>query len=75
MYWFWLNIPLAVAFFAIWTGVPLWLVLKHPDIGPQSRVPDAPRQEQVSESSAPKATDVHTVQHASSSRVFTGAPR
>jgi hypothetical protein len=33
MHWFWLNIPLAAAFFAIWTGVPLWLVLKHPDTG------------------------------------------
>jgi hypothetical protein len=26
-----LNIPLMVLFFALWTGVPLWLVIKHPD--------------------------------------------
>jgi hypothetical protein len=33
MSWFWLNVPLALAFWAIWTGVPLWVVLKHPDTG------------------------------------------
>ena len=33
MLWFWLNMPLAAAFFAAWVGVPLWLVLKHPDPG------------------------------------------
>jgi hypothetical protein len=31
MYWFWLNMPLAAAFVAAWTGIPLWLVLRHPD--------------------------------------------
>ncbi len=31
MTWFWLNMPLAAAFFAAWVGVPLWLVLKHQD--------------------------------------------
>jgi hypothetical protein len=36
MYWFWLNIPLAAAFVAVWTGIPLWLVLKHPDAGPHA---------------------------------------
>jgi hypothetical protein len=40
MHWFWMNIPLGAMIFAIWTGVPLWLVLKHPDISPGSRVPD-----------------------------------
>ena len=34
MSWFWMNIPLAVAFFAVWVGIPMWLVLKHPDRGP-----------------------------------------
>jgi hypothetical protein len=55
MHWFWMNIPLAAMIFAIWTGVPLWLVLKHPDTGPQprgpdtspSRGPDTPRLAQV----------------------------
>jgi len=31
MTWFWLNMPLAAAFFAAWVAVPLWLVFKHPD--------------------------------------------
>ena len=74
MYWFWLNILPAAAFFAIWTGVPLWLVLKHPDVGSGPDVPHA-RQEQAAESSAPQPSDVHTAQHASGSRAFAGAPR
>jgi hypothetical protein len=31
--WLWLNIPLMAAFFAAMTGIPLWLVFKHPDNG------------------------------------------
>jgi hypothetical protein len=42
MYWFWMNVPLAAAFFAAWTAIPLWLVLKHPDTGPQPRTAEAP---------------------------------
>ena len=41
MYWFWLNIPLAAAFVAAWTGIPLWLVLRHPDAGPHAAGPHA----------------------------------
>jgi hypothetical protein len=33
MTWLLLNIPLAVLFFALWVGIPMWLVLKHPDTG------------------------------------------
>jgi hypothetical protein len=36
MSWFWLNIPLAAVFFAAWTAIPLWIVLKRPDRGPVS---------------------------------------
>jgi hypothetical protein len=36
MTWFWLNIPLAMLFFLAMTVIPLWLVIKHPDTGPQS---------------------------------------
>jgi len=25
--WFWLNVPLAIVFFAAMAGIPLWLVL------------------------------------------------
>jgi hypothetical protein len=31
MTWLLLNIPLATLFFALWVGIPLWLVRKHPD--------------------------------------------
>jgi len=34
MTWLLLNVPLIVLFFALWVGVPMWLVLKHPDTGP-----------------------------------------
>jgi hypothetical protein len=47
MHWFWMNIPLATMIFAIWTGVPLWLVLKHPDTGPQARRPHTSPQARV----------------------------
>ena len=31
MTWLLLNIPMMVLFFALWVGIPLWLVRKHPD--------------------------------------------
>jgi hypothetical protein len=34
MTWLLLNIPLAILFFSLWVGIPLWLVYKHPDTGP-----------------------------------------
>jgi hypothetical protein len=34
MTWLLLNIPLMVLFFALWVGIPLWLVLRHPDRTP-----------------------------------------
>ena len=30
----WMNIPLMVLAFGAWVGVPLWLVLRHPDQHP-----------------------------------------
>jgi len=48
MYWFWLNMPLAAAFFAAWAGIPLWLVARHPDTGP--RTASADRREHASDS-------------------------
>jgi hypothetical protein len=44
--WLWLNIPLMAAFFIGVAGIPLWLVLRRPDFGPQAadqpgRVPAA----------------------------------
>ena len=34
MTWLLLNVPLMVLFVALWVGVPMWLVLKHPDTMP-----------------------------------------
>ncbi len=31
--WFWLNIPIAAVIFAAMVGIPLWLVMRHPDTG------------------------------------------
>jgi hypothetical protein len=31
-----INIPLCVLFIAAWSGIPLWMVLKHPDQKPES---------------------------------------
>jgi hypothetical protein len=33
MSWFWLNVPAAAVFFAAWSGIPLYMVLKHPTWG------------------------------------------
>jgi hypothetical protein len=32
--WLWINIPLMAVFFLAMTGIPLWLVFKHPDRSP-----------------------------------------
>jgi len=34
MTWLLLNIPLMVLFLALWAGIPLWLVRRHPDTKP-----------------------------------------
>jgi hypothetical protein len=34
MTWMLLDIPLMVLFLALMTGIPLWLVLRHPDRTP-----------------------------------------
>jgi hypothetical protein len=31
----WINISLMALAFALWVGVPLWLVLRHPDVSPK----------------------------------------
>jgi hypothetical protein len=33
--WLWLNGPLMVLFAAAVVGIPLWLVLRRPDFGPE----------------------------------------
>jgi len=39
-----LNLLLAAPFFVIWVGVPLWLVLKHPDQDHQPQAASGPAQ-------------------------------
>jgi hypothetical protein len=34
MAWFWLNIPLAALIFGAVCGIPVWLVIRHPDTAP-----------------------------------------
>ena len=36
MAWFWLNIPLMALIFGAVCGIPVWLVHKHPEHGPES---------------------------------------
>lgn len=36
MTWLLMNIPLMIVFFALWTVVPLWMVLRGRDTGPKS---------------------------------------
>jgi hypothetical protein len=33
--WFWLNIPFGAVVFAAMVAIPLWLVIKRPDTGPE----------------------------------------
>jgi hypothetical protein len=44
MSWFWLNIPLAALIFLAMTLIPLWLVIKHPDTGPETPAAPVPAQ-------------------------------
>jgi hypothetical protein len=32
--WFWLNIPIGAVLFVAVVAIPLWLVFKRPDTGP-----------------------------------------
>jgi len=36
MSWMWINLPLAIVFFGAWTGIPLYMVLRHPSWGAES---------------------------------------
>ena len=31
----WINIPLMALFFALWVGVPMWMIFKRPERAPQ----------------------------------------
>jgi hypothetical protein len=36
------NVPLMILFMALWVGIPVWLMLKHPDKGRQITPAPAP---------------------------------
>jgi hypothetical protein len=36
MTWFWLNISLGALFFLAISGIPFWMVIRHPDDRPAS---------------------------------------
>jgi hypothetical protein len=56
-------IPLAVLFMALWTGIPLWLVFKHPDRGPEAtRTVPAYRRTQPAQSAQPAALPAQAAQ-------------
>jgi hypothetical protein len=50
--WFWMNIPLEIAFLATWIGIPMWLVFRHPDRGPGAATPTLKLELEVLVSSA-----------------------
>jgi hypothetical protein len=31
----WINVLLAIPFIALWAGIPMWLVLRRPDVKPR----------------------------------------
>jgi hypothetical protein len=35
--WFWLNIPLCAVIFSATVGIPMWMVIKHPDTGHETK--------------------------------------
>jgi hypothetical protein len=37
MNWIWLNMPLGALIFLAMAGIPLWMVIRHPDTGPDAR--------------------------------------
>jgi len=58
MYWFWLNMPLAAAFFVAWVGIPMWLVFKRPGWGARPAVAYAPAHAHQATSTEPQTAPV-----------------
>jgi hypothetical protein len=42
MSWIWLNLPLGGLIFLAVAGIPLWMVIRRPDLGPGRRTAAAP---------------------------------
>jgi len=65
MTWLLLNLLLAAPFFAIWVGVPLWLVFKHPDEDHQPQAASGPAHSHRAE---PLTRNSHSSPDAASTR-------
>ena len=52
----WINIPLMVLAFALWVGIPMWMVLRRPDRDPRETrtVPAYLRQQGVPVAASPE---------------------
>jgi len=35
--WFWLDIPLCAVIFSAMVGIPMWMVIKRPDTGHETK--------------------------------------
>jgi hypothetical protein len=44
MSWLWWNVPAMAVFFAAWTGIPLYMVLKDPSWGGDRRASVRPQE-------------------------------
>ncbi len=62
MSWFWLNVPLMSVFFLATAGIPMWMVLRHPDNRP-ARMSRSTRMD-----ATPQSVPVIVVQPAASER-------
>ena len=54
MIWLLLNLLMAAPFLAVWVGVPLWLVFKHPHRGDERRAASGPVRSQRAEPAEPQ---------------------
>jgi hypothetical protein len=75
--WFWMNIPLEAAFLAVWIGIPMWLVFRHPDRGPDAATSQLILEVEVLLSPAADvvATTVQPLAAAAGSRELVGESR
>lgn len=68
MSWVWLNIPLGIVIVLAVSGIPLWLVLKHPDERPSTSAAAGDTPAQAGQPSASPAAMSHELVRASRER-------
>jgi hypothetical protein len=69
MSWFWLNMPLGAVFFLAVAGIPLWMVLRHPDTRPS-----ATRQSAAAQSAAAQSAAAQSGSRPAAARVSDATP-